>query len=124
MIAFDDVRAYHRLRATIDAELARVQVLYTTLLEIPAYGDLRPPGSTTCPVCKTSGALTGNRIDEIRAALNSSVAVTTARVKAATALRAVQDQAAGLAGDVRATKPQVFGWGAAEREKRGFSSTR
>ena len=121
MIAFDDVRAYHRLRATIDAELARVQVLYTTLLEIPAYGDLRPPGSTTCPVCKTSGALTGNRIDEIRAALNSSVAVTTARVKAATALRAVQDQAAGLAGDVRATKPQVFGWGAAEREKRGFS---
>ena len=39
--AFHELIAYHRLRGTIDAELACVQALYTTLLEIPEYGDLR-----------------------------------------------------------------------------------
>lgn len=120
--AFDDVLAYRRLRETIDAELARVQALYTTLLEIPAYAELRPPASTTCPVCKTNGALTGHRIEEIRSALNSSEAVTKARVKATTALRAVQESVTTTLRGVSAMRPQVFGWSVEERERRGFST--
>jgi len=119
--AFDDVLAYRGLRGTIDTELARVQALYTRLLEIQEYADLQPPASTTCPVCKTDGALTGHRIEEIRVALNSSAAVTTARTKAATALRAVQEQVSSAAGGISGMKPQVFGWSAAERDERGFS---
>lgn len=119
--AFDDVLAYRRLCGTIDVDLARVQTLYATLLEIPTYGDLRPPASTTCPVCKTSAALTGHRIEEIRAALNSSATVTTARVKAANVLRAVQEQVADVSRGVGGARPHVFSWNALERENRGFS---
>lgn len=119
--AFDDLVAYHRLRGTIDAELVRLQALYTALLEIPAFGELQPHASATCPVCKTDGALTGHRIEEIRAALNSSTAATTARSKAMAALREVQTLVAGVLRGISGVKPQVFGWGVVEREKRGFS---
>lgn len=118
---FDDVLVYRRMRETIDAELARVQALFSTLMEIPAYGALKPSERATCPVCRTDGALTGERIEEIRAALNSTVAVTTARAKATTALRLMQEHVRPVLRDVGAARPQIFGWGANERERHGFS---
>src|SRR5262249_52076719 len=91
---FDDVLKHREVIATIDAELARVEALYVSLLEIPAYRDLNAPERRMdCPVCKTRGGLTGARIGEIRNALKSSAAVTNARTKATAALREISGQA-------------------------------
>lgn len=119
--AFDDISAYHRLLTTIDADLGRVEALYTALLDIPVYGGLKASATAACPVCKTDNALTGVRIEEIRSALKSSSGVTTARRKATAALREIQDQVAGVTRILAATRPTLFSWDNAERARRGFS---
>lgn len=119
--ALDDVLAYHRLIATIDADVSRIERLYSSLLEIPAYKDLKPPAVTKCPVCKTEDALTGARIEEIRTTLKSSAGVAAAREKANRALREVRGHAEGALRAITAARPTVFAWDAAERARRGFS---
>ena len=112
--------AFLTARDATEEEAVAASSLYAELMRLPLVAEA--VGAVDCPACQTEGALTLQRIGEVRDALQATETYRAAMASATAALDAARRWLTATSGALDRITPRFLRWTPEERETEGFTT--